>query len=349
MLCSTGSPSSWPRVVWKKLSSASRWQSALPLISASLAPSVGVAHRARRADRLRQVGPLQVLADAFERAEEERPCPCTIGPPTVPPNCSRWKSVSGLPSDVFDVSPSRRWKWNSAAVQLVGARLGDDVDHAAGGAAELGVGAGGDHLELLDRFERDVDRGALAAHLLAEEAVVVVAAVEADVVEDAALPGEGDFVAVRSLHDADAGRERQQVLELASEDRRSLRSSSRRACSRGGRRLVRPSAMRVVTVTVSATPDTFIVGLSRTRLADGDQDVLLHQRGEAGSLNVTRVAARRQLQRHESAGPIRDAPHDEVRVDVADLDVDAGQHAAAGVEHDSTNVRRGDLSLRACG
>ena len=47
-----------------------------------------------------------------------------------------------------------------------------------------------DHLELADRFERDVDGRALAAGLLAEEAVVVVAAVEADVVEDAALAGE---------------------------------------------------------------------------------------------------------------------------------------------------------------
>ena len=84
-------------------------------------------------------------------------------------------------------------------MRLVRARLGDDVDHAAGGAAELGVGAGRDDLELLDRFERDVDGGALAAHLLAEEAVVVVAAVEADVVEDAALAGEVDLVAVRPL------------------------------------------------------------------------------------------------------------------------------------------------------
>ena len=75
-------------------------------------------------------------------------------------------------------------------MRRVGAGLGDDVDDAAGGAAELGGGAGGDHLELLDRVERDVDRRALAAHLLAEEAVVVVAAVEADVVEDAALAGE---------------------------------------------------------------------------------------------------------------------------------------------------------------
>ena len=98
--------------------------------------------------------------------------------------------MSGLPSDVFDVSALEALVVEQAAVRLVGPRLRDDVDHAAGGAAELGVRAGGDDLELLHRVERDVDGGALSADLLAEEPVVVVAAVEADVVEDAALPGE---------------------------------------------------------------------------------------------------------------------------------------------------------------
>ena len=63
---------------------------------------------------------------------------------------------------------------------------------------------------------------ALAAGLLAEEPVVEVAAVEADVVEHAALAGERDFVAVGALHDAHARRQREQVFELAAEDRRRL-------------------------------------------------------------------------------------------------------------------------------
>ena len=138
----------------------------------------------------------------------------------MPPNCSRWKSSSGLPSEVSDGQPFQPLVVEQAAVHLVRARLGDHVDHAAGGAAELRVRAGGDDLELLDGVERDVDGRALAAHLLAEEAVVVVAAVEADVVEDAALAGERDLVAVRPLHDADARGQRQQILELAAENRR---------------------------------------------------------------------------------------------------------------------------------
>ena len=103
------------------------------------------------------------------------------------------------------------------SVDVVGAGLGDDVDDAAAGAAELGVGTAGHDLEFLDGFERDIDGSALAAGLLAEEAVVVIAAIERDVVEDAALAVDVDLVAVGALHDADAGRKREQIFELAAE------------------------------------------------------------------------------------------------------------------------------------
>ena len=105
------------------------------------------------------------------------------------------------------------------AVNFVGAGLGNDVYHSTGGAAKLGAGARGNHLEFLDGVHGDVNLRALAADLFAEEAVVVVAAVEADVVEDAALAVEGDFIAVRALHDADAGGEGEQVFKLAAQHR----------------------------------------------------------------------------------------------------------------------------------
>src|SRR5437899_12644855 len=95
--------------------------------------------------------------------------------------------------------------------------LGDDIDDAAGAAAEFGVCTAGGNLEFLYGFERDVNRRALTAHLLAEEAIIVVAAVEADVIEDAALPVNVDFVAVRPLHDAHAGSQREQILKFAAE------------------------------------------------------------------------------------------------------------------------------------
>ena len=102
-----------------------------------------------------------------------------------------------------------------ATVQFVATRLGDDIDDAASRASELRRSARGDDLEFLDGFERDVDRSALAADLFAEEAVVVVPSVEAQVVEDATLPGEVNDVAVRPLRDADARCEREQVFKLA--------------------------------------------------------------------------------------------------------------------------------------
>src|SRR5262249_5409637 len=89
-----------------------------------------------------------------------------------------------------------------AAVQHVGAGFGDNVHHATGGAAELCGCATGHHLKFLDRIQGDVNGRTLPALLLAEKSVVVVAAIKADVVEDTALAGEADFVAVRTLYNA---------------------------------------------------------------------------------------------------------------------------------------------------
>ena len=104
-------------------------------------------------------------------------------------------------------------------MKVVGSGLGDDVDDAAGGAAELRVGPAGDDLKFLDGFKGDVNRGSLAAHLLAEETVVIVATVETDVVEDAALAVDVDFVAVRALNDAHAGGQREEIFKFPAENR----------------------------------------------------------------------------------------------------------------------------------
>src|SRR6185503_2779380 len=167
-----------------------------------------------------------------------------------------------------------------AAVRFVRTRLGDDVDDAAGRASVLRVGAGGDDLKFLDGIERDVDGGALAAHLLAEEAVVVVAAVEADVVEHAALAREIDLVAVRSLNDADATSERQQVLELAAENRR---VGDGRFVERVGGGRQRELYRRRIARTRDRLADTrrFHGRIELNGLSDRHLDVVLHQRREA--------------------------------------------------------------------
>src|SRR5207253_9412513 len=76
-----------------------------------------------------------------------------------------------------------------------------------------------DDLKLLDRVQRNVDGGPLPAGLFAEETVIVVASVKADVVEDATLSGEVDFVTIRPLSDAHARCQSEQVFEFPAEHR----------------------------------------------------------------------------------------------------------------------------------
>src|SRR6202158_1047204 len=74
--------------------------------------------------------------------------------------------------------------FEQAAVVIIGAGLGDDVDHAARGASVFGVSAARDDLKFLYRFEGYISGCTLAAGLFAEETVVVITTLEADVVED---------------------------------------------------------------------------------------------------------------------------------------------------------------------
>src|SRR5262245_42565886 len=103
-------------------------------------------------------------------------------------------------------------------MNIVRAGFGNDVDDAAGGATEFSAGSVSDDLKLLDCFQRDVDGGALASELFPKKTVVVVAAVETDVIKDAALAGEIYFVAIWSLNDADARGQREEILKLASQN-----------------------------------------------------------------------------------------------------------------------------------
>ena len=66
---------SWPSGFWKKLSSARRWQSALPLISASFAARVGCDGAGDVADLRAQVRTLKFPVMPSKRAEEEQSCP----------------------------------------------------------------------------------------------------------------------------------------------------------------------------------------------------------------------------------------------------------------------------------
>src|SRR5687767_7694060 len=104
------------------------------------------------------------------------------------------------------------------AVDVVRSGLGDDVDDASRCTTVLCVRTGRDHLEFLDGIERDIDRRSLSTCLLTEESVVIIAAVETDVIEYPALAGKVYLVAVRSLRDTNAWREGEKVFELAAQD-----------------------------------------------------------------------------------------------------------------------------------
>ena len=105
------------------------------------------------------------------------------------------------------------------SAQVVGAGLGDDVDHGAAGAAVLGGERVRVDLEFLHRVLAELVRGtsgAGAADGLAEERVVVVRPVDDQAVERAALTGEADIAGADVARDA--GREQREVDEVAAID-----------------------------------------------------------------------------------------------------------------------------------
>ena len=175
----------------------------------------------RVAELAPQVRAGEVAGDPLERAEEER---------LVRLDRAAERAAELLAVEAIQVAAVRELagerleplEVEQRAVRGVGARLRDHVDDAAGGAAELCRRAGRDDLEFLDRVERDVDGCALPSRLFPEEPVVVVAAVQADVVEDAALTRERNLVAVRALDDADAWCQGEEVFELPAENRQRL-------------------------------------------------------------------------------------------------------------------------------
>src|SRR5207245_1619854 len=141
---------------------------------------------ASRTQRRTQGGAIQALADSLGSSEKEQFVLDKRSPEATTEliateilqrlsiRCSRSQSFG---AEVFEECP----------VDSVCPRFCNDVDDSAGTAAELRVRPARGNLKFLDSFQRDVNCRALPAHLLAKKTVIVVAAVEADVVEDSAL------------------------------------------------------------------------------------------------------------------------------------------------------------------
>src|SRR5262249_31406288 len=175
-------------------------------------------NRAWRSDRNAEVGASEIRNDLLKRTEEENLVfydrSADGSAELLSMKIGEWLVVGGLGRKTLKPLIMKQ-----AAVDGVGARFRDHIYNAAGGSAELGAGSARDHLEFLDRLQGDVDRGALTTCLFAEESIVVVSTVQADVIEYAALSGEVNFVTVRALGDGDAWGQRKQVLKLAPENR----------------------------------------------------------------------------------------------------------------------------------
>ena len=101
------------------------------------------------------------------------------------------------------------------SAQRVRARFGDDVDEAAAGATEFRVGALGDDDDFRNGVQIEGEGRALTPALLAEKRVVEIRAVHRDVVVDAALPADREFVSIGTLDDAHAGGQEREVEEVA--------------------------------------------------------------------------------------------------------------------------------------
>ncbi len=225
----------------------------------------------------------------------------------------------------------------------IGAGLRDHVDDAAGAAAELRVRAASRDLEFLYRFQRDVNRGALAAHLLAEESVVVVAAIQADVIENAALAVDIDFVAVRPLRDTHSGRQCQQIFKLAAEHRRRRhgnlvqRGRRGRFCDFHDRHVSNHDLLR--------HRRNFHRHRNGDRLPDGQVHVLLNDSGKAGFADGQGVAPWRKAQEGEmSVGTAGLCLH-EIGCQILCFDGCARNASALLIKYISLDASRGDLRL----
>ncbi len=136
----------------------------------------------------------------------------TTGPPTVKPYC--WKVVSGLGRFVLpgeEVLPGQGrvlQESEGAAVEGVGALLGDGVHDRARRPRELRVELAGQDLELLHRLDRDARLG---PGPLSGDVVVVVAAVQHEVVVAGVLPvGDDGVLGERTARARDRDHARQQ-------------------------------------------------------------------------------------------------------------------------------------------
>ena len=217
--------------------------------------------------------------------------------------------------------------------------LGDGVDDRAGGPAELGVELVGDHLEFLDRFDW---RPRLRPRPLADDVVVVVAAVQHVVVVARVLAVDGDRVAAERLGADgrdDAGEQADEADEVAV-DRRQLDELARgdvAADLLGGH--VEHRRFRRDVDDFADRPD-LERHVDRRRLADLELHVAAQELLEALQLGADFVSPRHDAADDEGAVLAGDGLAEHAGVLIPDGHRHARQHRPLRVEHPSTDLGR---------
>jgi hypothetical protein len=226
-----------------------------------------------------------------------------------------------------------------AAVPDVGPRLGDRVDDRAGGPAELGVELVGDYLEFLDGFDRGPGLG---ARPLADDVVVVVAAVQHVVVVARILAVHRDRVAAERFgadRRDDAGEETDEADEVAV-DRRQLDELARgdvAADLLGGH--VEHRRFRRDVHDFAERPD-LERQIDRRRFADLEFHVTAQELLEALQLGTELVSPRHDAADDEGAVLAGDGLAEHAGVLIPHGHRHTRQHRPLGVEHPATDLGR---------
>ena len=218
------------------------------------------------------------------------------------------------------------------AVKFVGAGFRHHIHESAGTAAELRWRSVGHHLEFADRVQIHRERRALAAALFPKKGVVIVRAINRNVVVDALLPIDGNLIAIGPLHNGNPWGQAHQVEKIAS--------------------VVGQIRHRTL---VQVRGIFYLAGFNDRRFAR-HQNLLLHlrnaqrnhqrnglsgfqiqslaiQRRETGRGYAHTVSSQRQQQSYKAAAAVSGQGAREICAGVGDDDSRVGDRAITGIVH----------------
>src|SRR6266478_616840 len=299
-------------------------------------------HGTRRSERRAQIGARQLCNNLFKCPEDEH---------FVFDDGSADSSAKLVAAKVLErlaVRSGRRKRFRAeifeaASVDFIRSGLSDDVDDAAGGPPKFRVCAACDNLKFLDSVQCDVNCSALSAELLAEEAVVVITAIKADVIEYTALSVKVDLVSIRPLGNRHTGCQRQQIFKLAPQHWR--RADREFAQCRGRFSFCRFDDWYVRDDDLLRNRRYLHGYRQRNGLAYSEVHIFLNDGGEPGFADSERVAAWRKTQEGKVTVRVGGVRLHEIGRQVLCFNGRTRDASAFFIEHVSLHGPRGDLRL----